>query len=66
MLEIHAKKLGTAACAEQRGANARPLLAEATLALGLPLIHARSAVVATVERGPSPLYDAIWMHKASD
>jgi len=44
----------------------RPLLAEATLALGLPLIHARSAVVATVERGPSPLYDAIWMHKASD
>jgi SAM-dependent methyltransferase len=44
----------------------RPLLAEATLALGLPLIHARSAVVATVERGPSPLYDSIWMHKASD
>jgi SAM-dependent methyltransferase len=44
----------------------RPLLAEATLALGLPLTHARSAVVATVERGPSPLYDSIFMHRASD
>jgi SAM-dependent methyltransferase len=44
----------------------RPLLADATLALGLPLIHTRSAVVATVERGPSPLYDSIWMHRASD
>ena len=44
----------------------RPLLADATLALGLPLIHARSAVVATVERGPSPLYDSIWIHRASD
>jgi SAM-dependent methyltransferase len=44
----------------------RPLLAEATLALGLPLIHARSAVVATVERGPSPLYDSIFMHRAND
>ena len=41
----------------------RPLLATATLALGLPLIHARSAVVATVDGGPS-LYDAVWMHKA--
>jgi predicted TPR repeat methyltransferase len=41
----------------------RPLLANATLALGLPLIHSRSAVVATVEGGPS-LYDAVWMHEA--
>jgi chemotaxis methyl-accepting protein methylase len=41
----------------------RPLLANATLALGLPLIHSRSAVVATVDGGP-PLYDAVWMHKA--
>lgn len=45
--------------------EARPLLAEATLALHLPLIHSRSAVVATVERGASPLYDSAWMHKAS-
>jgi predicted TPR repeat methyltransferase len=43
----------------------RPLLADATLALRLPLIHSRSAVVATVERGASPLYDSVWMHKAS-
>jgi hypothetical protein len=41
----------------------RPLLANATVALGLPLIHSRSAVVATVDGGP-PLYDAAWMHKA--
>ncbi len=41
----------------------RPLLATATSALGLPLIHSRSAVVATVDGGPS-LYDAVWMHKA--
>lgn len=41
----------------------RPLLAEATLALNLPLTHARSAVIATVEGARSPLYDSIWMHR---
>jgi SAM-dependent methyltransferase len=44
----------------------RPLLADAALALRLPLIHSRSAVVATVERGVAPLYDSIWMHKTRD
>ncbi len=42
----------------------RPLLASAALALGLPLIHARSAVIATVEGGV-PLYDSVWMHSVS-
>jgi hypothetical protein len=40
----------------------RPVLADALLALGLPLLQARSAVVATVEGG-KPLYDAAWMHE---
>lgn len=44
--------------------EARPLLAEATLALQLPLIHSRSSVIATVEGARSPVYDAIWMHRA--
>jgi SAM-dependent methyltransferase len=44
----------------------RPLLAEATLAVGLPLIHSRSAVIATVEGARSPLYDAVWMHRAAE
>jgi hypothetical protein len=44
----------------------RPVLAEATAALGLPLIHSRSAVIATVEGADSPLYDAIWMHRAPE
>ena len=42
--------------------EARPILADATLALDLRLIHARSAILATV-KGASPLYDAIWMHR---
>jgi hypothetical protein len=40
----------------------RPVLADALLALGLPLLQARSAVVATVDGG-KPLYDAAWMHE---
>lgn len=41
----------------------RPLLADALLALDLPLLQSRSAVVANVERG-KPLYDTAWMHVA--
>jgi hypothetical protein len=44
----------------------RPLLAEATAALRLALLHSRSAVIATVEGADSPLYDSIWMHRAPD
>jgi SAM-dependent methyltransferase len=40
----------------------RPLIGEACFALGLPLVHSRSAVIATVEGGKPPLYDAVWMH----
>ena len=40
----------------------RPLIGEVCFALGLPLIHSRSAVIATVEGGKPPLYDAVWMH----
>jgi len=42
----------------------RPLVAEAMHALGLPLIHSRSAVIATVEGAKTPLYDAVWLHRA--
>ena len=41
----------------------RPLLADALLALDLPLLQSRSGVVANVEGG-KPLYDAAWMHVA--
>jgi hypothetical protein len=41
----------------------RPLLADALLALELPLLQSRSGVVANVEGG-KPLYDAAWMHVA--
>jgi chemotaxis methyl-accepting protein methylase len=44
----------------------RPMLAEGTSALNLALIHSRSAVIATVEGADSPLYDAIWMHRAPE
>jgi hypothetical protein len=42
----------------------RPTLAEAALALGMPLIHSRSAVVADVGGARAPLYDSVWMHGA--
>jgi hypothetical protein len=42
----------------------RPLAAAAGRAAGLSPIHSRSAIVATVEGGRSPLYDAIWMLRA--
>ncbi len=42
--------------------EARPLIGETCYALGLPLMHSRSAVIATVEGGKPPLYDAVWMH----
>ena len=41
----------------------RPLLADALLALELPLLQSRSGVVANVVGG-KPLYDAAWMHVA--
>ncbi len=41
----------------------RPMLADALLALQMPLLQTRSAVVATVTGG-SPLYDAAWMHRS--
>ena len=42
----------------------RPLAAAAGRAAGLSPIHSRSAIVATVEGGRSPLYDSIWMLRA--
>jgi SAM-dependent methyltransferase len=41
----------------------RPLIGEAMHALGLPLLHSRTAVIATVEGAKSPLYDAVWLHR---
>lgn len=43
----------------------RPLLAEAALAVRLPLIHSRSAVIANVEGTASPIYDTVFMHRVS-
>ena len=42
----------------------RAVLADALLALGMPLLQARSGVVATVSEG-KPLYDAAWMHSSA-
>ena len=42
----------------------RPVLADALLALGMPLLQSRSAIVANVEGGGAPLYDSVWMHRA--
>jgi len=42
----------------------RPLVGEAMHALGLPMIHSRSSVIATVEGARTPLYDAVWLHRA--
>jgi hypothetical protein len=44
----------------------RPILAEATSALRLALLHSRSAVIATVAGAESPLYDSVWMHRAPE
>jgi Nodulation protein S (NodS) len=44
----------------------RPILAEATAALRLGLLHSRSVVIATVAGADAPLYDSIWMHRAPD
>jgi hypothetical protein len=44
----------------------RPILAEATSALRLGLLHSRSVVIATVAGAESPLYDSIWMHRAPE
>ena len=41
-------------------------MAEATLALDLPLLHSRSVVIATTNDARAPLYDAVWMHRAPD
>jgi CheR methyltransferase, SAM binding domain len=42
----------------------RPLLRELTTELGLPLAHARTAIIATV-RGAPPLYDSAFVHRKS-
>jgi SAM-dependent methyltransferase len=44
--------------------ESRPLVAEAMHALGLPMIHSRSTVIATVEGARTPLYDVVWLHRA--
>jgi len=41
----------------------RPLIGEAMHALGLPLVHSRTAVIATIDGAGSPLYDAVWLHR---
>ena len=40
----------------------RPLMGELTAELGLPLAHARTAIIATV-RGAPPLYDSAFVHR---
>jgi hypothetical protein len=42
--------------------EARPLLHDITLALGLPAEQSRHAVIATV-RGAPPLADSVWLHR---
>ena len=40
----------------------RPLLQSTAASIGLPAIHARSVLIATVPGG-NDLYDAIWIHQ---
>jgi chemotaxis methyl-accepting protein methylase len=41
--------------------EARPEVGEISSAIGLPLLQARTAMIATV-RGASPLYDSVFIH----
>jgi hypothetical protein len=43
--------------------ESRPRLVEAAASLGLPLLHARTAILG----GPParPLYDTVWLHQRS-
>ena len=43
----------------------RPLVGDLTRELGLPLLHARTAVIATVRGAATPLYDSISVHVAN-
>ncbi len=43
----------------------RPALADALLALRMPLLQSRSGVIATTDHG-TPLYDAVWMHEVTE
>ena len=43
----------------------RPVVGELTRDLGLPLLHARTAVIATVRGAATPLYDSISLHVAN-
>ena len=40
----------------------RPLLQSTAASIGLPAVHARSVLIATVPGGKD-LYDAIWIHQ---
>jgi hypothetical protein len=46
--------------------EARPLLAEVTAALGLPVEQSRHAVIATVRGAPAPLFDSVWLHRKKE
>jgi hypothetical protein len=41
----------------------RPLVGEATTRVGLPLVHARNATIATVTGAPTPLADMVFIHR---
>lgn len=41
----------------------RPRLNTLAPAVGLPLLHARSVTIATVDGAPAPLFDAVWIHE---
>lgn len=43
--------------------EARPMLADVTAALGLPVEQSRHAVIATVRGAPAPLFDSVWLHR---
>jgi hypothetical protein len=43
--------------------EARPLLQEVTMAIGLPFEQSRQAVIATVRGAPGPLVDSVWLHR---
>ena len=42
--------------------EARPLIGDLTAELGMPLTHARTAIIASVQGAP-PLYDSVFLHR---
>ena len=43
--------------------EARPALQQLSVALEMPFVQSRHAVIATVRGAPAPLFDSVWIHR---